>query len=100
MSAARIAADLAAATAGFNARVAVFSGTTVRGQLHSKDVEIRDEYGGTVLRRMVVFHVPVASYASVAVGTLGTVDGTSYRVHDVRLIAGGAMRELVLARVA
>ena len=89
---------MAAITAGFASKSVVFGAATFRGQLHEKDVELRDEYGTTVLKRMTVLHVPVARCASAVFGSVVVVDGVSFTTHDNRVMAGGALRELVLAK--
>lgn len=92
-----VAADMASLLAAFNAKPVRWKSLTCRGQLHEKDVEQRDDYGNTVLRRMTVLHVAAALLSGVTIGDTVTADGRAFRVHDNRLIAGGAVRELYLA---
>lgn len=92
-----VAADMAAICAGFNAKSVRYGTSTCRGQLHERDVEQRDDYGNTVLRRMTVLHVAAALLEDAAIGDAITADGRAFRVHDNRLLAGGAVRELLLA---
>lgn len=88
---------MAALLASFNAKPVRFGTLKCRGQLHEKDLEQRDDYGNTVLRRMTVLHVAAALLDDVKTGDSLTADGRSFRVHDNRIIAGGAIREIVLA---
>jgi hypothetical protein len=88
---------MAAILASFNAKPVRWGLVTCRGQLHEKDVEQRDDYGNTVLRRMTVLHVAAALLVDAATGDNLTADGRTFRVHDNRLIAGGAIREILLA---
>lgn len=92
-----VASDMAAITAGFNAKLVRFGTSSCYGQLHERDVEQRDDFGHTVLRRMTVLHVAAALLGEVAISDSITADSRSFRVHDNRLIAGGAVRELLLA---
>lgn len=92
-----VARDLAAIYAGFNTKPVRFGAVQCRGQLHERDLEQRDDFGNTVLRRMTVLQVPAALLATAATGDSITADGRTFRVHDNRLMAGGAIRELWLA---
>jgi transketolase N-terminal domain/subunit len=93
-----VAADMASILAGFHAKTATFGTATASGRLHTKDVEVADGQGGTLLRRMTALHLPAADFATAAIGDSVTVAGLTYRVHDVRLLADGEIRELLLAR--
>lgn len=92
-----VASDMASITTGFNAKPVVFGAESTRGRLHEKDVVVTDDFGGQVLKRVTVLHVAVARLASAVLGDTLTVDGVTYTVRDNRRIAGGSIRELVLA---
>lgn len=93
----RVAADMAAITARFNAKRVVFGVEEVSAQISERDVEFTGD-GGPVLRRMTFLRVAYRDLATAVIGNTLTIDGVSYRVHDNRLIAGGALRELWVAR--
>lgn len=91
-----IVRDMAACAAGFGSTVIRRGAVGVAGRVFDKDLEWRDDYGATVLRRATVVHVAAQYFADLAVGDTLVAGTRPLTVHDNRLLAGGAWRELVV----
>jgi hypothetical protein len=92
-----IATDLASITTGFDTKPVVFGSTKTRGRFTQRDRDVPDINGGSRTDREQVLLVPVAELATATLGDDITIDSIDYKVRDNRLIAGGHLREVIVA---
>jgi hypothetical protein len=64
------------------------------------DAPTEDVLGGRVLTDEYAATLPAASFPGIGRGAVLQIDGGSYRVREVRLLDDGALKELLLTRVA
>lgn len=93
-----LADDLAAIFADAAATVpVVLGGSSTRGILHSEDLPQTDHAGDMVLTSQIVVTIRVGALPALARDNTLTVDGTSYRVRDIRHATHGQLLKVTLA---